>query len=62
MTRKITVGISIRIDDMMMEGTDAALEIVRGVMASLWDQCQSEIKQALEDAGAKDVSISMVAY
>lgn len=62
MTRKITVGISIRFVDMAMDGTDAALEIVRGVMASLGDQCQAEIKQALEDAGAKDVSISMVAY
>lgn len=62
MPRKITVGISIRIDDMMMGGTDEALEIVRGVMAALGDQCQAEIKDALEDAGAQDVSISMVAY
>lgn len=59
---KITVGVSIHFEDMAMESTEAALEIVRGVMAELGEQCQAEIKQALEDAGAQDVSISMVAY
>lgn len=62
MMRKITVSVSIRFVDMAMDGTDAALEIVRGVMAELGEQCQAEIKQALEDAGAKNVIVTMSAY
>lgn len=60
--RKITVSTSIRFIDMAMESTDVALEVVRGVIAALGETCREEIKQALEDAGAKDVTINMIAY
>jgi len=49
--RKITVSIAVHLNDMAMDSTSAALETVRSV-----------IKQALEEAGAKDVTIRTLAY
>lgn len=61
-TRKVTVSAAIRFTDMAMESTDAALEVVKSVVAELEHKCGSEIKQALEDAGAKDVTVQLTAY
>lgn len=60
--RAVTVNTSIRFNGMLMDSTDAALDIIKGVMAELGEHCHAEIKQALEDAGAKDVTIGMTAY
>ena len=60
--RKITVQVSVWFEDMMMESTDAAIDIVKGVMVTAGHQCDAEIKQALADAGARDVTVHMLAY
>lgn len=60
--RKVTVQVSVWFEDMMMESTDAALDIVRGVMVSAGEHCDAEIKQALADSGARDVTVHMLAY
>lgn len=60
--RKVTVSVTTRFVDMAMESTDDAINIIKGVMVTHGEACQEEIKQALEDAGAKDVKIQMVAY
>lgn len=60
--RKVTVSVCVKFIDMGMESTDDALDIVRGVMITHGETCQAEIRQALEDAGAKDVTVSLVAY
>lgn len=60
--RKVTVSVTATFIDMAMESTDDALNIVKGVMVTHGEVCHAEIKQALEDAGAKDVAIQMRAY
>lgn len=60
--RKVTVKMSVGFIDMEMETTDVAIDVIRSVLATGADACHAEIKQALEDAGAKDVVIQMVAY
>lgn len=60
--RKVTVQVSVWFEDMMMESTDAALDIIKGVMVSAGEHCDAEIKQALADAGARDVTVHMLAY
>lgn len=60
--RKITVSISVHLNDLAMDSTSAALETVRSVITSLGDKCHDEIKQALEEAGAKDVAVRTLAY
>lgn len=62
MNRKVTVSMSIRFCGMQTDSTDAAIEIIRGVLATGEEACQAEIRQALADAGAKDVVITMAAY
>lgn len=60
--RKITVSVTIQFVDMYMESTDAAVDIVKGIMMETGEDCKREFRQSLEDAGAKDVVIHMVAY
>ncbi len=60
--RKVTVSVTIAFEDMAMESTDDALDIVRGVMVTAGEACRTEIEQALRDAGASNVSVGMVAY
>lgn len=60
--RKVTVQVSIWFEDMQMESTEEAMDIIRGVMVTHGQSCEAEIKQALSDAGAQDVSIHMLAY
>lgn len=60
--RKVTVSVCVRFIDIGMETTEEALDIVKGVMITHGDTCQAEIRQALEDAGAKSVTIGMTAY
>lgn len=60
--RKVTVQVSVWFEDMEMESTDDALHIIKGVMVTTGEHCQQEIKQALKDAGARDVSVNMLAY
>ncbi|MBD3812708.1 MAG: hypothetical protein IE917_10860 [Betaproteobacteria bacterium] len=45
-----------------MEDTDAAMDIIKSVLATASHECQDEIKRALAAAGARDISISMLAY
>jgi hypothetical protein len=59
---KVTVATTIRCNNMAMESTGAAIEVIRGVMAELYVKYKDEITQALEDAGAKDVTVQMIAY
>ena len=60
--RKVTVNVTVHFEDMAMETTDDALDIIRSVMTTAGDDCRAEIEQALADAGASNVSVSMVAY
>lgn len=60
--RKVTVQVSIWFEDMAMEDTDAAMDIIKSALATASHDCQDEIKRALSDAGARDISISMLAY
>ena len=60
--RKVTVQVSVWFEDMAMESTDAALDIVKSDMVTAGEHCDAEIKQALADAGARDVSVHMLAY
>ena len=60
--RKVTVHLSVWFEDMMMESTDAALEIVKGITVTASRDCEEEIKNALELAGAKDITFHMMAY
>lgn len=60
--RKVTVSVCVKFIDMGMESTDDALDIVRGVLITHGETCQAEIRQALEDAGAKSVTVGMTAY
>jgi hypothetical protein len=60
--RKITVSVTVQLVDMYMESTDAAIDIVKGIMMESGEDCRREIRHSLEDAGAKDVVIHMVAY
>jgi hypothetical protein len=59
---KITVHVSIWFEYANMASTDEAMECVKSVMTSVEEDCASEFKQALEDAGAKNVSVHMLAY
>jgi hypothetical protein len=61
-SRKVTVSVTVRFKDMAMETTDDALDIIRGVLVTTGEACRTEIEQALADAGASDVSVSMLAY
>lgn len=60
--RKVTVSVTTQFIDMGMESTDDAINIIRGVMVTHGKACQEEIKQALENAGARDVLVHMTAY
>ncbi len=60
--RKVTVHVSVWFEDMAMDSTEAALDIVKGVMISAGQHCDAEIKQALADAGAQNVEVHMLAY
>ena len=60
--RKVTVSVVVHFVDMGMESTDDALNIIKGVMITHGETCQAEIRQALEDAGAKDVTVNMTGY
>lgn len=60
--RKVTVHVCVLFEDMAMEDTDAALDVIKSVLADAGQHCQAEIKQALEDAGAREVSVHMLAY
>lgn len=60
--RKVTVHLSVWFEDMMMEDTDAGLDLIRSVVTTASRDCEQEIKTALECAGAKDISFHMVAY
>lgn len=60
--RKVTVSVCVKFVDMGMESTDDAINLIKGVMITHGETCQAEIRQALEDAGAKDISFHMVAY
>ena len=61
-SRKVTVNVTVHFEDMAMESTDDALDIIRGVLVTAGEDCRAEIEQALTDAGASNVSVSMVAY
>lgn len=60
--RKVTVSVQVRFKDMAMESTDDAINIIKGVMVTTGEACRSEIERALADAGASNVTVSMVAY
>ena len=60
--RKVTVSVCVKFIDMSMESTDDSLNIIKGVMITHGETCQAEIRQALEDAGAKDVTVNMTGY
>lgn len=60
--RKVTVQVSVWFEDMAMEDTDAAMDIIKSVLATASHECQDEIKRALAAVGARDISISMLAY
>lgn len=60
--RKVTVQVSIVFEEMMMESTDDAIAIIKGVMVTHGRVCEAEIKQALDDAGARDVTVKMIAF
>lgn len=60
--RKVTVSVCVKFIDMGMESTDDALNIIKGVMITHGETCKAEIRQALEDAGAKDVTVNMTGY
>lgn len=60
--RKVTVQVSVWFEDMMMESTDEAIDLVKSVLSTHGDHCKAEIEQALKDAGARDVAINMLAY
>ncbi len=60
--RKVPVSVCVQFIDTGMESTDDALNIIKGVMITHGETCQAEIRQALEDAGAKDVTVNMTGY
>lgn len=60
--RKVTVSVQVHFVDMAMESTEDAIDIIKGVMLTHGEPCRAEIQQALEDAGAKDVTVWMTAY
>lgn len=62
MMRKITVSVTIKFIDMQMDSTDAALEVVRSVMEEHGKLFKEEIKHAIEESGASNVTVGMVAY
>lgn len=60
--RKITVQLCIWVEDMAMETTDEALECVKSVMVHIEDDCRERFQSALADAGAKNITVHMLAY
>ena len=60
--RKVTVSMTTQFIDVGMDSTEAALDIIRGVMVTHSQACHEEIKCALEAAGAREINITMKAY
>lgn len=60
--RKLTVHLSIWFDDMMAESTDDAADAVKESLSRMHDHCQSELSDALELIGAKDVRLETVVF
>lgn len=60
--RKVTVHLSVWFEDMQMEDTSAGLDLIRSVVTLASRDCEAEIKNALELAGARDVVFKMAAY
>lgn len=60
--RRVTVQLSVWFEDMAMEDANAAMEIVKSVTTEASVQCRDEIKRAMTEAGARNVSVHMIAF
>ena len=62
MQRKCTVHLNVYFTDIGVVNTDEAIETVKTVLYELHHHCQEQLKNALEDIGARDVELNFVAY
>jgi len=60
--RKLTVAMHIHFNDLEAENTTDAAEAVKSAVCEMQAECHSQIADALESVGARDVKIDMVVY
>jgi hypothetical protein len=59
---KRTAYVHIYYNDMMVVNTQESIDTIRSVIMELEPHCHAEIERAMNDIGAKDVSMHIVVY
>lgn len=62
MRQKRTAHLHIWYSDMDVINTDDAIETIRSVLIDMKHKCESELANALEDIGAKNVEMQITVY
>lgn len=60
--RKLTVHLNVWFDDMAAESTDDARDAVKQALVGMHEHCRSELADALEAVGAKDVRLETLVF
>lgn len=60
--RKLTVHLHLTFEDMAAESTADAADAVKQALHEMHEHCQSQLADALESIGARDVKLETIVY